>query len=272
MSSGVRRVARVLSILLATGAVAAAFARGADAPTAITGRITCRESCELPVDASVRVWLETESSRHQPARHLAATTFSPAEPKFPVAYTLPYAPADVDPAVPHRIRVVISSGKRVLFFSGQGQPAPMDAPSPRIDIPVERFGAAKPKVTASSASVGLAGLWRLTSLPGTRLSVETGLRPPTLSIAGAEQKISGSTGCNEFFGKATAGKSNALLLDPSGMTRMACPDAATALEDAYLAALRATTAYRIKGGTLELLAGDRVVARLQRQRTGAPSD
>ena len=58
----------------------------------------------------------------------------------------------------------------------------------------------------------------------------------------------------------------------SGMASVSVADAATALEDAYLAALRATTAYRIRGGTLELLAGGRVVARLQRQRTGAPSD
>ena len=120
--------------------------------------------------------------------------------------------------------------------------------------------------------MGFSDEWRVTSLPGIRLSVETGLRPPTLVIDGAEQKIYGSTGCNHFFGRGVAGKSNALSLDRSRMTRMACPDAVTALEDAYLSALRATTAYRIKGATLELLAGERVVARLQRQRTETRSD
>lgn len=262
----------MLSVLLAAGVVAAALSRGAEAPTAISGTITGPDPQELPADASVRVWLETEPSLHQPARHVAATTFAAGHRRFPIAYSLPYAADDVAPGVRYQLRAVISAGKRVLFFTRIARPAPMDAPSPRIDIPVEPFGAAKPRVTASSTSVGLSGEWRLTSLPGTRLSVETGVRPPTLSIAGAEQRISGSTGCNEFFGKAAAGKSNALSLDPSGMTRMACPDAATALESAYLAALRATTAYRIRGATLELLAGERVVARLQRRPAGAPSD
>ncbi len=262
----------MLTLVTTAVVVLAALGRGGEAPRTISGTITCPDRGALPEDASVRLWLETEPARHQPARHVAATTFAAGGRRFPIAYSLPYAADDIAPGTRYELRVVISAGKRVLFFTRIAQPAPLESPSPKIDIAVEPFGATKPRVTVSSTNVGLSGEWRLTSLPGTRQSVEAGVRAPTLVIAGAEQTISGSTGCNQFFGKSAAGKANGLSLDPSGMTRMACPDAATALEDAYLAALRATTAYRIEGSTLELLAGERVVARLQRRRTGAPSD
>jgi heat shock protein HslJ len=52
---------------------------------------------------------------------------------------------------------------------------------------------------------------------------------------------------------------------------MACPDAVMGLETAYLAALRKVNAWRIHGGTLELLAGDHVLARFERRRTQTPS-
>ncbi|MGE5413331.1 MAG: META domain-containing protein [Syntrophomonadaceae bacterium] len=262
----------MISLVAAAVVGLAALGRGDGTPRAISGTITCPDRGELPADASVRLWLETEPSRHQPARHVATTTFAAGKGRFPIAYSLPYAADEVAPGVRYQLRAVISSGKRVLFFTRIGQPAPMDAPSPRIDVPVEPFGAKKPRVTVSSTNVGLSGEWRLTGLPGTRAAVDAGVRAPTLVITGTEKRVSGSTGCNQFFGSAAIGKANALSLDPSGMTRMACPDAATALEDAYLAALRATTAYRVEGATLELLGGERILARFERRRPDAPSD
>ena len=122
------------------------------------------------------------------------------------------------------------------------------------------------------SSVGLSGEWALAALPGERTSIEAGKQPPTLVIDSTGKKISGSTGCNQFFGTVTTGTENALKLDPSGMTLMACPDAATALENAFIKALRGTGSYRIRGATLELLAGDRVLARFERRRAATPSD
>ncbi len=120
--------------------------------------------------------------------------------------------------------------------------------------------------------MGLSGDWRLTALPGPPITVDAEGAAPTLAIDGAAKRISGSTGCNQFFGTAAVGSTSELSLDPSGMTRKACPDAVTALESAFLAALRGTTSYRIRGATLELRAGDRVLARFERRRAATPSD
>jgi heat shock protein HslJ len=43
---------------------------------------------------------------------------------------------------------------------------------------------------------------------------------------------------------------------------MACPEPLMRRERAFVEALEATTAFRIEGETLDLLAGDEVVARL----------
>ena len=45
-------------------------------------------------------------------------------------------------------------------------------------------------------------------------------------------------------------------------TMMACPEPLMSRERAFIEALEATTAFRIEGETLELLAGEEVVARL----------
>jgi heat shock protein HslJ len=82
-----------------------------------------------------------------------------------------------------------------------------------------------------------------------------------------KKRISGSTGCNRFLGTYAPGEGGALKLEPSGMTVAACPDDATAQEAAFLAALRATRAYRIEGAKLELFDRDRVLARFESDST-----
>lgn len=261
-----------LMVLAALGAPLALRA-GEETPTSVTGTITCRESRELPPDAVVHVWLETESARHEPARRAAETKFSAARKKFPIAYTLPYRASELEPGGRYQLRAVISSGSRVLYLARHAVPAAMDGAPPRVEIAVEPFATgARPQVTALSPRLGLSGEWRLTALPGAGTPIAAGDKAPTLVIASAEKRISGSTGCNQFFGACVPGKDNSFSLDPSGSTQMACPGAPGALETAYLAALRGTTAYRISGATLELLAGERVLARFERRRPQAASD
>ena len=268
-----------LALVLAATATAAALVtppagRPADPPPpAITGTVTSEHAgAPLPADAIVRVWLESESSFHQPARRVAETSFSVAGRRFPIPFTLTYPAADVDPTVHYQLRALVSAGKKVLFFARLGQPVALGGTPAKVAVAVEPFGGRKLQVTAISPNVGLSGEWGLSALPGERTPIEPLKQPPTLAIDGPGRKISGSTGCNRFFGTLTIGSANALTLDPSGMTRMACPDAVTALENAFLQALRATGSYRIRGATLELLAGDRVLARFERRRAATPSD
>jgi heat shock protein HslJ len=239
---------------------------------AIAGTIKAAEAAApLPADALVRVWLESEPGYHSAARRVAETSFPAPGRRFPISFTLSYPAAELDPAGHYQLRALISSGKRVLFFTRVAQPASLGGTPAKVAIPVEPFGGKKLQVSTLGASVGLSGEWTLTALPDERTPIDP-KTPPTLAIDSPAKQISGSTGCNRFFGTLAGGTTSALSLSPSGTTMMACPDGVAALESAYLAALRKVDAYRIRGATLELLAGDHVLARFERPRTRTPSD
>lgn len=261
-------------VLAAIGA-AVALAAGGRTPTSVTGAITGPGTTALPPGAIVRVWLESESGRHQPARRVAEATFPVAGKTFPIPYTLSYPAADIEPGTRYQLRAVISADNRVLFLARQGVPAALEGAPPRLDVPVEPFAPAgvRPRVTVLSPRSGLSGgEWRLVALPGAKARLAAAADAPTLVFDGAAKRISGSTGCNQFFGTWASGDANALSLDPAGMTMRACPDDVSAVESAFLGALRAARAYRTTGTTLELLSGDRVLARFERQKPGPPSD
>jgi heat shock protein HslJ len=92
--------------------------------------------------------------------------------------------------------------------------------------------------------------WILGDLPG---QVLADVRP-TVSFSG-DGTTSGNAGCNTFSGTYTVDGAN-LTFGPLATTRMACEGAKDTLEQAYLAALQATTAYEITdAGELKLTAG-----------------
>lgn len=114
---------------------------------------------------------------------------------------------------------------------------------------------------ASPESSGLVGpTWVLTELPGTTSLQGNGGRAPDLRFTD-DGNVGGFAGCNSMGGPyAAAGDS--LHLGPLAMTLMAC-DQGMDVERAYAGALDAVTGFRRQGPVLELLAGDRMVARFE---------
>ena len=77
---------------------------------------------------------------------------------------------------------------------------------------------------------------------------------PTLRLE--DGTASGSTGCNDFSGSYTL-ESETLAFDAAlTMTRMACPEPASTVEDAYIAVLPEVVAWTVDGDVLELNNGD----------------
>lgn len=104
--------------------------------------------------------------------------------------------------------------------------------------------------------------WKLVELNGKPAAKGATGKPATLTLTAAGTRANGYAGCNNFFGSYTLTGST-LKFGLLGMTRMACPGT-EALESAYTKALEATTAQRLSGGKLELLAGTTVVARFEK--------
>lgn len=98
--------------------------------------------------------------------------------------------------------------------------------------------------------------WKLATLDGKPAA--GGERAPTLKLEG--KKASGFSGVNRFFGSFER-DGEKLKFGALAGTKMAGPPEANALENAFLAALAATTQWRIEGGALELLNEGKVLAR-----------
>ena len=102
--------------------------------------------------------------------------------------------------------------------------------------------------------------WSLVDLGG-KPAMGAGNRPLTLRLDPAAGNASGFAGCNRFTGGYEL-TGSALKFSPLAMTKMACPEGMDA-ESAYGQALGRVTAWRIAEGTLELMAGDTVLARFR---------
>lgn len=89
--------------------------------------------------------------------------------------------------------------------------------------------------------------WTAQSIDGRGM---VGARTPTVRF-GADQRVSGTGGCNSYFGtyrsEASTVESNASALSVSGLgrTEMACDTPIMAQEDAFLTTLGAANHYRI---------------------------
>ena len=105
-----------------------------------------------------------------------------------------------------------------------------------------------PMPTASTGPESLVGPeWSLRSIGGKPVVAGT-----TLTAAFSnEDRVSGSAGCNRYFGSARA-TNGSLSVGPLGSTMMACAQDVMEQEALYLAALQSATVYSIQGTELRL--------------------
>jgi copper homeostasis protein (lipoprotein) len=103
--------------------------------------------------------------------------------------------------------------------------------------------------------------WRLVELPGTTWAATGSGRAPFLLLDPTTKRVSGSDGCNRFTGTYELDGSRLRFSGLAG-TRMACPPEVMALADSYLRSLEGEVSWELQDGTLILLRGGRIVARL----------
>jgi heat shock protein HslJ len=90
--------------------------------------------------------------------------------------------------------------------------------------------------------------WRLVELgrghdppPGTSITIEF-----------HDDRVSGTTGCNSYFGTVSSTRPGELSMTATGSTQKACPETAMELEQRYLQALAGASHYGFLGGRLVL--------------------
>lgn len=122
------------------------------------------------------------------------------------------------------------------------QPEPTPAPTAEESAPMED--------TTADALAGTS--WTLSQIDGAEPASDG--RPAGVEFDQAG-RLSGSTGCNRFFGGYTVAGA-ALSLGQMGSTRMACPEPLMAQETTFLAILGEAATYAVDGDTLTISAAD----------------
>jgi copper homeostasis protein (lipoprotein) len=107
--------------------------------------------------------------------------------------------------------------------------------------------------------------WNLIELDGNPVTIHAGDTQPYIYLQAQGDRLSGSGGCNRFFGSYDV-SGGSLQFHSVAQTLMACAGDSAAREPALLEALKLTTAYQISGDTLQLRVDDRVLARFQARK------
>jgi heat shock protein HslJ len=102
----------------------------------------------------------------------------------------------------------------------------------------------------------LAGTWELNYISGPRIAFD-GLYPgkkPTITFDIANNRVSGSTGCNNFNGPLKIEGNKINFNEPMAMTRMMCPGEG---ENVFMGTLKKINTWSVTdGNTLNFIMGD----------------
>jgi putative lipoprotein len=243
-------LAAALALLAATGPASA------DAAAAeLLGTATYRERMALPSGAVLEVVLEDASRTDAPAPVIARQAQAdPGAPPF--AFALPYDPAALDPRAQYNLRARITLGDELLFVTDTAFPALTEGAPARPELLLVR-------VAGTADAPALLGTdWRILGFGETVLGPGEPGREPILRLDPAEPRFAATIGCNRMMG-GYALDGAALAFSQVASTMMACPPPLDAQERFFAAALAAVTGWRVEGGTLELVAGDAPIMRLE---------
>jgi putative lipoprotein len=222
----------------------------------ISGTVTYLQRMALPPEAVIHLRLEDVPRQGAAARLLTEVAFPAAGRQVPIPFRIPYRQADIVATGRYQVRAAISLNGKLIFTSTVARPVITGNAPTEVAIMVQPAPARPANPTLAETS------WTLIDIGGQPAVVGSDQKPAYLLLQTDGKKLAGSSGCNQVFGTYTLDGSR-LRLNPAGLSMMMCPDTLMKQEKAFVAALKATTGYRIVGDRLELRDGDRVLARFR---------
>lgn len=176
--------------------------------------------------------------------------------QVPLPFALGYEEAAIDVKHTYNVRATIHQGGRLIWTSTTSNPVITNGAATHVDIVLSQ-------VAATQSAAPLEGTsWKFIALGGASTSGLSQEREAQIEFNADGHRITATGGCNRLLGSYQLHGAT-LSIAPAGMTMMACPEPVMAQERTFTDALRATKSYRIASQTLELMDGDRVVARFR---------
>ena len=239
---------------------ASSWAQGNSPQGSVMGTIAYRERIALPADAAIDVRLEDTSVQDAPAKLIGESVFAAAGQQVPISFQVSYNPTDINPAHTYQLRANITVNGKQMFASTSAYPVITNGAPMEANIMLQRVQAPAPEKSSGPKLHGT--YWSLVELNGKPAAPGMGRTQPYIRLHREQNRLEGSSGCNGVVGTYLV-EQNALQFTPSANTLMMCPPALMEQEQGLIAALKATSSYKIEGDMLELINGTAVVARFQ---------
>jgi len=262
----------MISVCLPLICLAQAASSSAPSSPMITGTVTYLVRMALPPGAAIDVRLEDVSRADAPATIVAENIFASAGKQVPIPFQLPYSANDIQASHRYSVRAQITVEDKLLFTTTQAYPVITGGAPTSVNLvlqPASSGPAASKSASGAQADAGKAGppalrgtYWKLTELNGQPPASPMGKNVAHLTLDESESRDAGSTGCNRMTG-AFEVVADSLHFKAGVTTMMACPEPLMTQEQSFTKALLSVTSYRINGKTLELLAGDKTVAKFK---------
>ncbi len=247
----------LLTLLLAASFVRAQSAPGTPAQSAaaqpmVSGTVASLQRMALPANAAIEVKVQDVTGG---GKTIAETVFAPEGKQPPIPFQLSYNVGDINPAHTYQVLANISVDGKLMFVTATPLWVITKGAPSQVAILVQPAPAQK---EAASGTRLRDTMWVLAEVNGTPASPGEG-QSAHLELH-KKGKLTGSTGCNNLLGNYIASE-GALQFTPAATTRKMCTAPVMQQEQAVLAALKATTAYKVDGKTLELLNGSQSLAK-----------
>ncbi len=214
----------------------------------VSGTISYRERIALPAGAEIRVTLSSYNLRggqKQIAQYQAVT----GNKQVPLAFQFSYPSIPTTRDTSLGVIAEIWFGGRVQFQSPKAQM--ITGQKSTMSLVLNR--------AAAPASI-IDKNWQLFELNGRKVAAEG--RAPSLMLDKDGRTLYGFGGVNRFGGQYTYAAPS-LQLDPGAMTLMAGPEPVMELETQFLQALMTVNKTVMFEGELQLMRGEKVVARFR---------
>ena len=184
----------------------------------VTGTAIYRERIALPAAAVFEATLEDVSRADAPASIVARTRITaPGNP--PIAFTIAYDPARIEPGHRYVVRATIRVANALLFTSDTAAPLLTQGGGAKVSLMLRRASASPRAATVLDGTS-----WQLVRFEGGDGAVFTpdGAAKYTIDFA-ADGTVTARLDCNRGHGTWTSAAPGQLRFGPLALTRMACP-------------------------------------------------
>lgn len=209
--------------------------------TLVTGEVLYRERIALPPNAVLSVQLADVSLADSPARILGEQKLDPAG-QVPIKFAIPFDPTAIKTNMTYALQARISVDGKLWFINDERHALDPLTAGPQIILV---------KMVRQPSAPEEAGVfdrdWVASDIEGAAVIDKA---KPTLRI-GADGKVSGRGGCNNFFGNAKI-NGNKIEFGQMGSTQMACEQPAMDQEHKFHQALSRAASFHVDGDKLVL--------------------